>query len=341
MSYRWIKNINWRGAEFPGSLTAIFALKQALSSSGWAVPSWSNGAAVSTDGNTLNNMLWLTGTLSWVRLQMPSSSREFVFQRSSNGSQLSEDQWRVKYVASGGFFGGTATQTPSSTLDCYLCGGGTDASPTFGNLTGYPVSNNTTFISHILVDNSAPYGFCMWGYNTNTTPYTPTFRIFCDPLLTGSYPNSDPDPYVLCCEKGLTQFGWSPISDTNLFGISGESSNCGHIALMSGSITGSNYCLVNMGVYAQQSAPASSLLTLAYRMGTDPFSTADFAPRAFYFRRSGAQGPALSGYKGTSSLFRIGYVNRSIGETATFSTSRDFIRIGAVLIPWDGGPGFT
>jgi hypothetical protein len=340
MAYVWTKNVTWTGATNPGGATAIFALKQALSSSGWAVPTWSNGISVSTDGAQLNNMNLITASLSWVRMQMPSSSREFVFQRTSAGAG-SENQWRVKYVASGGFVGGAATLTPSSTLDCYLCGGGTDTTPTFGNLFGYSANAATTFVSHILVDNSAPYGFCMWGYNIAVSPAIPTVRIFCDPLLSGTYPNADLDPYVLCCEKGSSQFGWGTSADPIKFGLTSELNHNGMVALLSSSLTGANYNGVSIPLYTHFNSQATTFEFATDRIGTDPFSTKDLAPRAIYTRRQGAAGGALSGYKGISSLFRVGYPNRSIGETFTYSTNRDYIRIGSILIPWDGTLGFT
>jgi len=159
-------------------------------------------------------------------------------------------------------------------------------------------------------------------------------RFFMDPLLANTYPASDPDPYVVCSEPGSTGYGW------NWQGITADNTAGTLYNGMQGCFgtpaASANYKIMAfplMRVYNQtyQTAPRN--------LGTNPYSIKDEAPRAMYMRRSGASSP--TGYKGISSMFRLGTTYRSLGETASYSTSRDFIRCGDVWIPWDGNAGAT
>jgi hypothetical protein len=345
MAYQYTKGLSvyTNNPLGPTSLTGgenlFFNLKQALSGAGWNVPQWSDGVTLYSGGHTLTQVLQLTSSRAWIRIQMPSSSREFTFQRHNTAGVAFDNQWRVKYCPSGSFnTGASATQTPSATIETILCGAGTDASPTFGTPFGYGTSQTQPYTYHILVDNASPYGFCVWGYTTNNW-YTPV-RIFCDPLLAGSYPSNDPDPYVVCCENNTTLYGWGSfaVSTTQTYGLNSETTSYqGMQAFFGNPITSSAQAklvsIPSMRVFGNNTP------FIPRGIGTNTYTIKDEAPRAFYVRRAGAAGGG--GYKGVSTLFRMGTTYRSIGETGTFSTNRDYIRIGDIWIVWDGTNGLT
>jgi hypothetical protein len=340
MAYSWNKNVqfNMRGdasvVKNPTAEFAIFSLKQALSGAGWNVPQWSDGVTLYSGGHLLTSWTQITASRAWVRVQMPSTTREFIFQRSSTAGNANSHFWRVKYCPKGGFTtGATATVTPSATIEYVLCGGGTDASPTpgspFGFTPGATPASEVSFTCNIVVDNAVPYGFCLWGCDYLLNPVG---RIFCDPLLNGTSGSNDEDAYVVCCQNGVDTNGWSGT------GLTSETTSVNGMAcFFSASITAGSQC-TNV-IIPSMALNAAATVIAPRNLGTNTYSYKEEAPRAFYVRRAAATPP--NGYKGVSTLFRMGTTYRTSGELLSFATKNDYIRIGDIWVVWDGGASVT
>jgi hypothetical protein len=330
MSYAWTKGISFSAGSGNDCATAIYALKTALVAAGWTVPSSGSGTSGSYSSSTdlITSAAVLNSAKAWFRLAAPGGGREWCFQRDATYPMY----WRVKYTPSAGFVAGSPAKdvTPSAAIECVLCGGGTDASPTMSYAFGLYGGSTAPYLAHIVADNASPYGFCMWGYRTDT--WAPIVRFFMDPLLAGTYPGSDPDPYVVCCEIANGGAGWGYVGTAG----NGEVANNGMRACFGTPAVSANYVTVGIPVMR---AYNTSNKTMPAGIGTNPYSFKDESPRAMYIRRAGAGSP--NGYKGLSSMFRATGPFRGLGETGSKASSRDYIRCGDLLLPWDGNPGVT
>ena len=171
----------------------MYYFKEALKQAGWTVVKSSDGSTYNSSGDQItsgnsgaggmnNNNVW------WI-VQSPAGAGGFqmCWQSGSNRTQ-----WRLKWSHSAGFTGGSpsASQVPSASDEKVICGGGSDASPTFyGWLAG-----NGTYRAHIGCSTVYPYSCYLIMANFADT-YSRHFWLL--ELASGSYPSADVTPYVL------------------------------------------------------------------------------------------------------------------------------------------------
>jgi len=313
----------------PGCSMLVYTLTKFLinmSGSPWTLPKWSDGSNVYTDnGATLTSATQLNGSRAWVRLAMPGGSgREFVFQRHTSDSSI----WRIKYTPTGGFVtGGTGQNTPSATSEVYVAGGSTDASPSFDPTgMGYPGGlSNLTNRFYIGADNAAPSGWYAASICLVQGGIRPMNMWFCDPLLPGSYPSEDTDPYVIA--SGYNNYA----TDINWYASSFYSESNSMLARgFLGSLASSSF----VPLYIPAGVTYSGSGWIPWWLGSNPFSAKDDLFRCIWARRNSLTAP--TGYKGISSTFSYSTVPRNHLDTMSVSTTRDRFLIGNMWMPWDG-----
>jgi hypothetical protein len=327
-------------ATAPGNTKAVYTLTKfllALTPTPWTLPQWSSGSgSIQTDnGASLTSATQLNNNYAWVRLTMPGGGgREFTFQRSNSD----DAQWRVKYTPSGGFVGGSpsVTQTPSATVEAIIAGGGTDASPTFGDIAGYPqASGNLLQRFFIVADNAAPYGWLLYSTMVYSGITYGMNQWFCDPLYPGSYSPLDQDPYVISMghATNVWQINWVVTS----WRQEAYSMQWGCM----GSLASANYKSVYAPMIVNASeSDGSTNVYVPGGCGTNPFTGRDDLFRIIWCRRSGAGAPA--GYKGMSSMFHYNVCQRAYSDTITLNSTRDKMMLPpgtgrtGIWIPWNG-----
>jgi hypothetical protein len=315
----------------PGCTTLVYTLVKflaSLSGSPWTIPQWSNGSSVATDnGASLTSATQIDNSLAWVRIAIPGGGKEFTFQHSSTATSSGGDSiWRVKYCPTGSFnTGSSATATPSATVQGILAGGGTDASPTFPSAGfGYPSGlGNTSHRFFIGADNASPSGWYAASVSISGGTIYPMNMWFFDPLVSGSYPSEETDPYVVST-------GWDSSNlNINYFATSFYRDDWSFVRGFLGTLTSSNFTGIQSPIPTINTTQA-----IPSGLGTNQFSYKDNLFRLIWMRRSGLASP--TGYKGMSSIFSYNGVLRATMDTLTVSTSRDRILIGNTWLPWDG-----
>ncbi len=178
-----------------------FRLKELLKTVGWTVVSSSDGTTFGAgDQITLEGMGagGMCNDLAWFVVQQPAGGRQLCFQGTNFGTPGGEmPYWRVKYSLAAGFTGGTPTETAAASDEQFVLGGGPDASPFFDQWCAVQNQNGWC---HMAADNAAPYGFFVAGYGL--TDSTAMVAFVFDPLVSGTYPAADPDPYVIYASRG-------------------------------------------------------------------------------------------------------------------------------------------
>jgi hypothetical protein len=319
----FIFNINNTPATGAG---AIFLLKELLKSASWVVTSSSDATTyfANSDGLTSSgsSTAGLGNSNAWFLVQMSGTSggtnnlvKQFTFQRGTT-----DLVWRVKLSVTGTFTlataGATITKTPFGTDEVILLGGGTDATPTFATLFG----TNGTYRWHAMADNASPFGWYSVAYPTGGG--NPNHCLMLDPLLSGTYPPEDVDPYM---------YYFTPNGNTMFNGTSGDfisetAAPRGFLGLISGSkfVNITPQTLVVFG--SSQTFPAG--------LPVNPWNSKDDTFPVFYARRLAAV--TAQGYKGQSSFMRFNAVSRITGDTLSTvsSGSNDRIIITHVTLPW-------
>lgn len=309
---------------------AVYNLKTALKAQGWTVPRSSDGTTYLSSGDQITSgssgANGLANSSAWFVIQMPTANgvnRQFCFQRSTSQNT----QWRVKYSYSAGFTGGSpsATVTPTATDQVVIQGAGTDGSPSYSTI--YP--SDGTYRQNIAVDSATPYGF--WEVVFPTGGGVPNHNTIWDPMLSGSAPSSDTDPYVFICGGGnsVTQMSGTTANNMSIYQSLNQPTPFAYLGTPG---TTSNY----VGVAAQQYAgiTAGSATYAHTATGTQPFSSKDDIWPVIYLRNNSQTSPI--GYKGVSSLLSWISTNRSTGDTLTVVTTSDYIVFGAFVAAWNG-----
>jgi hypothetical protein len=328
---------------------AIYLLCSTMVSAGWAIKGSGDGGAFydSTGGTAVTSGATgahgLDVSSAWIRIQAPAvnggsivnQTREWTFQRSTTNNK----GWRIKYSASAGFTGGSpsATVTPSATDEVFMCGGGTDAAPTF---TANWFSTDAAYKWNIACGGAAEfYSFNAFGFTSNST--TALNGIFMDVMATGSFPSSDVDPCVVYCSAAAIGY-----NAQSVFGQLGSALSTvtnpalarawmGPVSAAGASTTSNN---VNIGICPYGSTNAAVIGGVS-TCGTNPFSLKDDMLPAIWARPGSSLAPA--GYKGISTLFTLGSVQRQFLDTADVAGTRDRIFLGLALTtqfwaPWGG-----
>jgi hypothetical protein len=314
-------------------LTGSFAWYQLIAlliSAGWLDKSDSDGTTYASTGGQLTSggtgAHGLGNTDAWIRLQCPSvngATREICIQRGTT-----DVLWRVKYSASAGFTGGTpgATQTPSSTDQVFLCGGGTEASPTFSTV----LTTNNTYRCHAVAGGSDT-GYPFWFACLPTGAFSGTNGLLFLMDTLQAFDTGDVDPTWLYFHYNLSSLGGQSWVGDSALPPSGGAGWMGATSITSNFqyLNGSGYIPVSSG---SQCAPSGG--TGTQQFGATPFTSKDIAVPFLVGRNNGQTAP--NGPKGWTTMCMFSGSFRSNGDTVSITTSSDHIWLSGGLLPWSG-----
>ena len=316
---------------------AMYSLISTLVIAGWTMPD--AGDASTRAANQITTGAsgggGLGNTNSWVRLKAPTvnggnvvnQQRELTIQRGTT-----DVLWRVKYSASAGFTGGSpsATVTPSATDEVFMFGGGTDGvGATF--LTVLPT--NGTYKFHTMAGGANEfYSFACWWLTSAST--TVLGLMAMDVMATGSFPATDVDPAVTWFSNVS-----SPVSALIINNSGTTATNpaitrawLGATSAAGAAITGTNSQYVLP--LTHNSNGSATFINNTVSMGTNPFTNKDdIIPMAW--ARPGAVAPP-TGWKGYSTLFAWGSVQRTSMDTCDVATTKDRVYVNGLWLPWSG-----
>lgn len=316
MAYSWTYN------QTPATgAVAVYALIALLVSVGWTKVADSDGTTYSSSGTQVtgggSGTNGLANANAWVRLRAPNGVRELTFQRGSANAL-----WRIKYSASERFSAGSpgatqTPQTPTSTEQQILLGGGTDASPTFSAW----FATDGTYRAQYGADAAAPFAF--WFATYPSGGGTPNGGMVLDPVLVPASADQDQAVIAIATSGGgftATTFGTvsSATTGTRIAGwLKYNVAGAGFVAIPANKITSSG---------GSDLAPEAS--------GSNPHSGSDDLYPVIYGRPTGQSAP--QGYKGISSVMYWNGTVRATGDTLAVSTTRDRLVLGQVNLPWNG-----
>lgn len=350
-------------------------LIRTMCSAGWQQIAFSNGVTVnntpianpypySANSNSLGTTTDASSNFnvdrSWICLQQPpippsgvtgsyAGVRQIVIQKTTTSNQ-----WRVKYSFSGGYTVPAATGTVRTTPtvnssindEVYILGGGTDNVPTFAAAFFNGTEGGARM--HYVADDGAnvsgscrsPYGFVMFGYTAGGSNNVEDAFMF-DPMLSGTFPDSDPDPYVFYIDNP----NYNPAGSTfSPFKINGIGDN--RVSYVNVGQTGTPLCWWKKNTTAQQWLAVSAAIWVnsvqiqvypAYASagaGQNAHTFSDDQIPVTYVRVPTYYGGM--GYKGMSSLVNMNSAQHPIGTALSVQTNRDRFCVGNFSLPWDG-----
>jgi hypothetical protein len=280
----------------------LYAIKARLKLAGWTVMASGDGLSAYGAASDVitNNGAGANGInqqRAWFRIKMPGATREFVFQRGTNATDL-----RLKYSVLGFSTGSpSATQAPTASDEQILIAGGTDATPTGTNYVG------TINKCQIWADNASPYG---WGVHGWSAAGANTFMLVMDALLSGTYPAEDVDPYVFWLFPNSSSFtNFTTICAVTNTGISGW---------LAKGLAGAGFTTFTAGTFSIASASA---LNAGSQLPVNPHNGKDDDFPFSYFRISTQIAP--TGWKGYSRYLKMTAVIRANLATHTVTTTKD------------------
>lgn len=314
-----------------------FRLKQHLKSVGWVHQASGDGLAAfsTTPGNAfdvitseLDGAGGMANDLAWFILKHPGSARQLAFQASAQYPSFT--YWRIKYSRLSGFNGGTPgpVEMPSAADGKFCLGGGTDASPIFGQWMN-PTPDGAYL--QIAADNAAPYGFWAGAYGIvgSAYNYNPTIMSAAvDPLVNTAV--GDPDPYAFYFSKNNAYGSWRG-DLAYMYDISGFYS--GSVSAWS-DIGGPNEF---WGSWEGTTLSPFRTSSTGQRAFNPHNNKIDRSPMYYMRNLLWKDGSAnLPGYKGRSTLMTYISQDFPAGQTLKSVTARDTIVIGFVALPWNG-----
>jgi hypothetical protein len=330
-------------------LPVVQALKQEMLAAGWTLVSSSDGVTsalgAAGDQTKLNDSGagGLGDAFSWFVLQQPASSagapydgkRMICFQhRGDNGGPSGNtffDQfWRIKYSASGGFpTSGQPSagpkQTPSAADEQFILGGGTDAAPTFGTWFS---GTSAALRYNVVVDDgqSNPASpFAIWAAAWPSPGGTPNWVFAILPMLAGSFPSGETDPFVFYADgiSGQTLFTASLASSSP----NGPNGPKGWIGAPGQA--GSTWGPVTAMFYANNDG-----LVIPANLGVNAISQKDDNLPIPFARRPSVGG--ATGWKGLCTFARWRGSNRAVADHSTVQSANDRIIVADTVLPWNG-----
>lgn len=316
---------------------AIYNLKQRLKAQGWTVPRSSDGTTYNSSGDQITTGAAGAGGMAnnsaWFIIQAPAGGRQFCFQRGTTNVL-----WRILYSFSAAFTGGSpgATRVSTATDQQFLCGGGTDASPTYYTLFG---TADGGWRHHIAVDGASPYGWYSVGYPTGGGGVT--HGLFMDPLTqTAGGATPDVDAYCFYANGRTTENMEGGALIWELTSGQGPAFVGGYLKK---GLAGEGWVMINAlsyyiysGTASMACIPDASNLVAGTGLGINPHTGLDDIFDILYGRRSGLAAPF--GYKGKSTLLKWTGKRRLSGDTLSVASAgaKDYIVIGHVALPWNG-----
>lgn len=297
----------------------MYLFKTQLIAAGWTVPASSDGTTYNASGDQITSgasgASGLGNNSAWFRIQDPDSLREYTIQRGTT-----DLVWRVKYSASAKFTTGSpsATQTPQSTDQQLIrgLGGGTDASPTFGQL----FSTNATYRFHCMSRDAGNYGAYLLAYpNGGWSSGIGLSVLVFDPVLAA--PEEDIDPYVHYTGLAL---------DSAPLGVSHLGSNStGAQGYMKKGLSGEGFVII-----PGNNLEAVGVDTYPHGLVSNPHNSKDDEMPVPYARQAAQAAP--TGWKGVSTMINWRGVSRSTGSTVSVNAAKDRIVVNSCSLPWDG-----
>lgn len=325
---------------------------------GWTVVAWSDGTTVhntppgpgnngfTTPGSGANG---LDNASAWFVMQQPSGGaspwsgvRQFAIQRQTTAN---DTNWKIKYSFGGGYTtpasAGTNVQMPVINAgindEQILIGGGTDASPTFGLLfQGTEGSQRYSCAVDDGTDSPDPsFGFFSFAFPSGGGD--PTHGFMFDPLISGTFPLADVDPFILYADGNQTRVWKAETSSSSslageVFDVNGGCPRTWYRKGLSSPaqsfqvVSGMAICSLLAGNNFQRIWPIGA--------GSNVLTASDDLSQVIYARRAALGGN--TGLKGISNFAKwIGSI-RSTGDTFTLNTTRDRIVVGHVALPWNG-----
>jgi len=308
---------------------AMYNFKQLLVAAGWVVVSSSNGTTLQagdliTSGAVLANAnayfvvkqpLGATGSYGGVR-------RELGFQRTTTNLV-----WRITYThSSASTNGGSATVMPNDTGNVerrWIFADGAAGQTLF--------ATDNTYRWHCVADNEAPYGFWAGAYPIGGG--NPTTMILMDPMISGSFPHTDNDPYVFYAGSSNVLVQDAAGNNNAMNQVSTASLPHTPKCWLAKGVTGESFTGIGIPSLSWYNA---ATITATNTLGTNPSNAKDDVLPVFWARQSAAGG--TTGFKGFSSLLRAKNVVRSTGDTlsTTSSGSKDWICMRDYVVRWDG-----
>lgn len=358
---------------------------------GWLLVASSDGYGVNnaTSGTTtnvtsfyttnpssrVNSVDVLKGFKSWFILRMPGGNatdgykeicvQSLAWQIGTDPSTISNwGQFRIKFSPSGFDLANckqfevppaktAASRTPANSSashgkkDEIIWGSGTDASPGAIDLFGPKQS----FKMHMMANDSDGYGFYFFTTHIATTRVR-SF-VMLDPLLTGSYPSEDKQPYVWF-GRGYSSPAALTLADMNGSGLQNSPGLYYQGAFFNYGNQYETFAGVGVATPSLKEYSMGYLTSLAGKLPSNPHTGKDdlfpamwvkpgpdlwgnnLPGNAGYYYADGW--PNLGfGYKGISSLLKIVSTNRSTLDTLSVAASGDRIVINDMCIPWQSG----
>lgn len=336
----------------------MFKLKEVMKLAGWTVMASSDGTTYNASGDQITTATTGAGgmnnSLAWFRIRMPtlnSVTREFLFQRNSTAENATVISFRIKYSYSAGFTVGTptitATSAPAATDQVFIFGSGADTAPLSTQVDGVTTVQLFQQISstyHVCAGDSSegymfywvanPAGGVQAGYSS------PTSGMILEPMLSGTYPTEDVEPFIIHCAATLG----APTTKCFVFnglsiGAAADVSGTWTHGWMKKGLVGEAFKSLIGSVYMENSivpkAAGNQIL------GTNPYTTKDDLLPIPYARKTNTSVNTASGgpygWKGLGRhMYWLMSADRANGDTFTVSTTRDRIIYGDVSLPWDG-----
>lgn len=302
---------------------AVFELKQLLKQAGWKVTQSGDGdSAFSPSGDVISHggsgAGGMNNTGSWFVIRQPfarGAQREFCFHKASSATN---QVVRWIYSKAAGFTGGSpgATTPPTASDGIQM-----------GSIVPQPVHS-----AQMMAETDGAFGFWLASYSNSPSP---TAAILFDPIIEGTYPPEDVDPYVLYAAGApLRHHAW--FLRTNTSNVDEPFVTNSAVGVSTSGEHGLRTWMTDTDVI-----PVAANLYFYWQGGTRryPVNMAGAHPVAnrnalmpVVYTRS--QETGVNGAKGVSTYMRFD----SNGTPATAATSSDKkrIRIGHVWLPWDG-----
>lgn len=258
-------------------------------------------------------------TNAWWRGQFPDG-REILIQRGTTGRS-----WLVVWSHSATFIGGSpgATRRPTATDEQFVCGGGTDVSPTF--FTFWPT--DATYRLHMGMDNAAPYNFYAIAGTNGTGALVGRFWLVN--MASGSYPTEDVAPYLVDVNTGSA-------AENTMGALTLNTGGLGQGYYRKGL---SNEAWVNFRAMSIGST-GQSYMGSPSNLGLDPYNGKEGLESIFVGRRDAVD--ANSGRKGRAPLDMLGWTNSVRASMQDFFDTAGgdrYAYLGHLALRWP--PGIT
>ena len=296
------------------------------------------GTGTLLTGQTVNDSLndrWSatpTANGAWAVLQMPLANgvyRHILIQRGSTNTS-----WRIGYSYSAGFNGAlnnaigagllaAPTATDGQALAGTFFGASANATPTYS--TSF-FTTDATYNASCAADSASPYGFWMW---TASGTATTTGLVF-DPLITGTYPSADTDPYCIFAgasagngfQGSVDMGGGTVISSSNIQ------------AWLKKGLAGEGFVRIGTAIFFLNGAAIQN--KVATVLGPNAADGNDVLLPIYYGRVASLASP--TGGKGMSSMMQWVVNSRALKDTVSVASAgaKDYIVINDIAFMWNG-----